>query len=185
MAGFVVSFLVPPSSRVRPRHTLFPWLTFPTTGQSQFLTSPMLAKPLSFGDLSLNDSHYDDDLTKGGPDSETRLMEMLAAQAAHSTGVIFGNEDSVISDEKLSLEEKKDVLQRAFIMAASNGNIEAVARILGGKAKEYIDVNAPDDEGTPALIYASCFVSPRTCGSWGGLSSANNLARVTNLWCRH
>ncbi|KAK5660731.1 hypothetical protein OQA88_12096 [Cercophora sp. LCS_1] len=126
-------------------------------GQSQFLTSPMLAKPLSFGDLSLNDNNYNDDLTKGGPDSETRLMEMLAAQAAHSTGVIFGDEDSVVSDEKLSQEEKKDVLQRAFIMAASNGNVEAVARILGGKAKEFIDVNAPDDEGTPALIYASCF----------------------------
>lgn len=126
-------------------------------GQSQFLTSPIVAKPLSFGDLTLNDPNYDGELTKGGPDSETRLMEMLAAQAAHSTGVVFEDEDAVASDEKRTAEEKKDVLQKAFIMAASNGNIESVNKILSGKAKEYVDVNAPDDEGTPALIYASCF----------------------------
>ncbi|KAK1761359.1 hypothetical protein QBC47DRAFT_419741 [Echria macrotheca] len=126
-------------------------------GQSQFLTSPMLAKPLTFGDLSLNDSSYGEDLTKGGPDSETRLMEMLAAQAAHSAGVVFGDEDAVATDETTSDEEKKDVLQRAFIMAASNGNVESVTKILKGKARDFVDVNAPDDEGTPALIYASCF----------------------------
>ncbi|KAK0651466.1 hypothetical protein B0T16DRAFT_426299 [Cercophora newfieldiana] len=126
-------------------------------GQSQFLTSPMLAKPLSFGDLTLNDPNYDGELTKGGPDSETRLMEMLAAQAAHSTGVVFEDEDAVASDEKRAPEEKKDLLQKAFIMAASNGNVESINKILKGKAKEFIDVNAPDDEGTPALIYASCF----------------------------
>ncbi|KAK0626229.1 hypothetical protein B0T14DRAFT_534426 [Immersiella caudata] len=126
-------------------------------GQSQFLTSPMLAKPLSFGDLTLNDPNYDGELTKGGPNSETRLMEMLAAQAAHSTGVVYEDEDAVASDDKRTPEEKKDVLQKAFIMAASNGNVESITKILNGKAKEFIDVNAPDDEGTPALIYASCF----------------------------
>jgi len=119
----------------------------------------MLAKPLTFGDLSLNDSSYGEDLTKGGPNSETRLMEMLAAQAAHSAGVVFGDEDAVATDEATSDDEKKDVLQRAFIMAASNGNVESVTKILKGKAKGFVDVNAPDDEGTPALIYASCFVS--------------------------
>jgi hypothetical protein len=118
----------------------------------------MLAKPLSFGDLTLNDPNYDGELTKGGPDSETRLMEMLAAQAAHSTGVVYEDEDAVALDEKRTPEEKKDVLQKAFIMAASNGNVESITKILNGKAKEFIDVNTPDDEGTPALIYASCFV---------------------------
>jgi ankyrin repeat protein len=43
-------------------------------------------------------------------------------------------------------------------MAASNGNTEQVAKLLSGKAKEYVDVNAPDEDGTPPLIYASCFV---------------------------
>ena len=119
----------------------------------------MLAKPLTFGDLTLNDSSYGDDLTKGGPDSETRLMEMLAAQAAHSAGAVFEDEDAIAADEKMTIDEKKDVLQRAFIMAASNGNVDSVTKILKGKASEFVDVNAPDDEGTPALIYASCFVS--------------------------
>ena len=122
----------------------------------------MLAKPLTFGDLSLDNNKYDADVTNTGTDSETRLMEMIAAQAAHSAGAVFGDEDAVATDEKTSAEEKKDVLQRAFIMAASNGNVESVTKILNGKAKEFVDVNAPDDEGTPALIYASCFVSPNT-----------------------
>ncbi|KAK4212190.1 DIL domain-containing protein [Rhypophila decipiens] len=126
-------------------------------GQSQFLTSPMLAKPLSFGDLSLDDNNYGDDLTKGGPDSETRLMEMLAAQAAHSAGAVFEDEDAVATDEKISDGHKREVLQKGLIMAASNGNVESVNKILNGPAKQYVDVNAPDDEGTPALIYASCF----------------------------
>ncbi len=124
----------------------------------------MLAKPLTFGDLALDDN-YGDDLTKGGPDSETRLMEMLAAQAAHAASAAFEDEDAIASDDQRSEDEKKDILQRTFIMAASNGNVESVTKILNGKAKQYIDINAPDDEGTPALIYASCFVSRVAVGS--------------------
>lgn len=119
----------------------------------------MLAKPLTFGELSLNDNTRDDELTsRGGADSEARLMEMIAAQAAHSAGAVFEDEDAVASDEKRSESEKKDLLQRALTMAASNGNVDSVRKILGGKAKEYVDVNAPDEDGTPPLIYASCFV---------------------------
>lgn len=143
----------------------------------------MLAKPLTFSDLSLHDSNYDEELTKGGPDSEARLMAMLAAQAAHSAGAIFEDEDAVATDETTSSTEKRDVLQKAFIMAASNGNIEAVTKILNGKAREYVDVNAPDDEGTPALIYASCFVS-RCMRRSGRRPLANAVARDTKPWYR-
>ncbi|KAK4240245.1 hypothetical protein C8A03DRAFT_42199 [Achaetomium macrosporum] len=125
-------------------------------GQSQFLTSPIVAKPLSFSDLTLEDN-YGEDLTKGGPDSETRLMEMLAAQAAHAASAAFDDEDAIATDEQRSEDEKRDILQKTFIMAASNGNVESVNKILNGKARQYVDINAPDDEGTPALIYASCF----------------------------
>ncbi|KAH8907016.1 hypothetical protein BR93DRAFT_945198 [Coniochaeta sp. PMI_546] len=125
-------------------------------GQSQFLTSPMLAKPLTFDKLSLNDPSYDEDITRGGPESESRLLEMLAAQAAHSA-VGFQDEDAIASDEKLSEPEKRDLLQKALTMAASNGNIDSVRKILDGKAKGFVDVNAVDEDGTPALIYASCF----------------------------
>ena len=142
--------------------------THASTGQSQFLTSPMLAKPLTFGELSLNDTHGDDDLAaRGGPDSEARLMEMIAAQAAHSAGGAFEDEDAVAEDEKRSDAEKKELLQRALTMAASNGNVDSVRKILGGKAKEYVDVNAPDEDGTPPLIYASCFVSHHVLGPRG------------------
>ncbi|OJD15470.1 hypothetical protein AJ78_04265 [Emergomyces pasteurianus Ep9510] len=144
-------------------------------GQSQFLTTPIPAKPLSFN-LALDDgshdqehsfrsrytnNHYLDDDSTGTPrleDSDARLMEMLAAQAAHreveSVGV---DEDDVAMDEKMSDSEKRDVLQKSLNMAASNGDVERVRRLVEGKARIYVDVNTPDEEGTVPLIYASCF----------------------------
>lgn len=87
-------------------------------------------------------------------------MEMLAAQAAaHQAGHGVENEDVIINDEKLSDDEKKDMLQKALNMAASNGDVAKVQGLLSGKSKEYVDVNKPDEDGTPPLIYASCFVS--------------------------
>ncbi|KAL2112337.1 hypothetical protein VUR80DRAFT_7911 [Thermomyces stellatus] len=124
-------------------------------GQSQFLTSPMLAKPLDFGDLSLEDK--DDDARPSPISNEARLMEMIAAQAAHSAGPGFGDEDTIAADEKLSEDEKRDMLQKSLNMAASNGDTERINKILSGKAREFVDINAPDEDGTPALIYASCF----------------------------
>ncbi|KAL7623938.1 hypothetical protein AAE478_005495 [Parahypoxylon ruwenzoriense] len=126
-------------------------------GQSQFLTSPMLAKPLQFSNLTLDDPNYDEDLTKAMPDSDTRLMQMLAAQAQHLGGESFDDVDAIATDKKLSDEEKMRMLQKALIMSASNGDIEHVQKILGGKARTFVDINAPDEDGTPALVYASCF----------------------------
>lgn len=132
------------------------------SGQSQFLTAPVLAKPFEFKSLSLDDHGYDDDdiTTQKIEDSDTRLMEMLAAQAAHRDGSANASEDedAVASNEKLSDEDKKDVLQKALNMAASNGDVDRIERILKGKAKEYVDIDAPDEEGTAPIIYASCFV---------------------------
>lgn len=86
-------------------------------------------------------------------------MEMLAAQAAHREDeATTGNEDQVIADMNLSDHEKKAVLQKSLHMAASNGDIERVRRVLQGKAKPFIDVNAADEEGRAPIIYASCFV---------------------------
>src|SRR5215471_4713647 len=76
------------------KHNMIP------VGQSQFLTTPVPAKPLAFN-LALDDQTHDYDhdfhsrynhsyfdqensSTAGRlEDSDTRLMEMLAAQAAH------------------------------------------------------------------------------------------------------
>lgn len=122
------------------------------------MTSPIVAKPLKFSELSLNDKNYDEDLTGGMTDSDTRLMEMLAQQAAHASAAGLEDEESIATNEKLSDDQKREMLQKALNMAASNGNVEQVNRILSGKAKQFVDVNAPDEDGTPPLIYASCFV---------------------------
>ncbi|KAH7040791.1 LOW QUALITY PROTEIN: uncharacterized protein B0I36DRAFT_419749 [Microdochium trichocladiopsis] len=128
-------------------------------GQSQFLTSPIAAKPLQFDNLTLDDPDYDEDLTsRRMPDSDQRLMEMLAAQAQHQgTAEMFEDAEAVANDEKMPEEEKKKMLQKAFIMAASNGDLDQVKKILGTKAKAFVDINGPDEDGTPPLVYASCF----------------------------
>ncbi|KAK2858408.1 hypothetical protein FQN49_004764 [Arthroderma sp. PD_2] len=142
-------------------------------GQSQFLTTPMPTKPLSFN-LALDDHNAEEDfynprlpsqsLTGGsrlgavGDSNDARLMEMLAAQAAHRDGEnVEADEDVIASDEKLSDKEKTDILQRTLNMAASNGDVGRVRKLVSGKAMKYVDVNAPDEEGTAPLIYASCF----------------------------
>lgn len=83
---------------------------------------------------------------------------MLAAQAAHRDGSASEDEDAVAMSNKLTDAEKKEMIQRALNMAASNGDVDRIEKILGGKAKPFVDVDAPDEEGTAPLIYASCFV---------------------------
>jgi hypothetical protein len=56
-------------------------------------------------------------------------------------------------------------------MAASNGDVDRVRKLVQGEARTYVDVNKPDEEGTVPLIYASCFVS--------GLYVRNTDARLT------
>lgn len=119
----------------------------------------MLARPLQFNSLTLDDPEYDEELVHPRAiDNDSRLMEMLAAQAALQTGDGSEDEGAIASDDKLSESEKKDLLQKVLNMAASNGDVERVQRILNGTAKAYVDLDAPDEEGTAPIIYASCFV---------------------------
>ncbi|KAF2799441.1 hypothetical protein K505DRAFT_321149 [Melanomma pulvis-pyrius CBS 109.77] len=124
-------------------------------GQSQFLTTPMPARPLSFN-LSLDDPSFGDEDIQQLEDSDSRLVQMLAHQARLKNDNA-GDEAKVVADEKLSHEEKREALQGLFTLAASNGELERVQRLLNSKAKEYIDINDVDTEGTPPLVYASCF----------------------------
>ena len=85
-------------------------------------------------------------------------MEMLAAQAAHrEDGLVLEDEQAILSSKQFSEAEKKSALQKALHMAASNGDVDRVRRILGGDARNHVDINAPDEEGTAPLVYASCF----------------------------
>ena len=119
-----------------------------------------MAKPLNFQSLSLNDTSYDDDIIRSPKDSDARLLEMLQAQAAHHANADL--EDEVIAnDDKLSESEKKQLLQKILNMVASNGDVDKVKKLLQGKSRTFVDVNAPDEDGTPPLIYASCFVRAR------------------------
>ena len=94
----------------------------PVIGQSQFLTAPVLAKPLQFNSLSLDTNDYEP--APKIDDSDARLMEMLAAQAAHrDDGSAIEDEEAVAANESLSDAKKKEILQKALNMAASNGDV--------------------------------------------------------------
>lgn len=119
----------------------------------------MPAQPLAFN-LSLDDPSYNDETTHNVEDSDSRLMEMLAAQAAHrEEEATAGDEDAIVADKKLPDDEKRAILQKSLHMAASNGDVERVNKVLQGKAKAFINVNAADEEGRTPIVYASCFVS--------------------------
>lgn len=91
-------------------------------------------------------------------------MEMLAAQAAHrEVDSLTADEETIAADEKLTDDEKRDILQKSLNMAASNGDVERVRKLVQGQARIYVDVNKPDEEGTVPLIYASCFVGCSIC----------------------
>lgn len=124
--------------------------------------------------LALDDRSHDpenDARARDLENSDTRLMEMLAAQAAHREVDSLGaDEESIAADEKLTVAEKRDILQKSLNMAASNGDVERVRKLVQGPVKNYVDVNMPDEEGTVPLIYASCFVGyslPCTLGQAG------------------
>lgn len=118
-----------------------------------------MAKPLNFGNLSLNDSEHGENSSQRPADSDARLLEMLAAQAAHQAGPELQDEETIANDDKLSESEKKEMLQKVLTMAASNGDVDKVNNIMNGNSRSLVDVNASDEDGTQPLIYASCFVS--------------------------
>ena len=88
-------------------------------------------------------------------------MQMVASSARLKLDDVDtgGGIDAILKDTSLSDVEKRDTLQGMFTMAASNGQVDRVRTFLeaSGPAREYVDLNAPDSEGTPPLIYASCF----------------------------
>ena len=83
---------------------------------------------------------------------------MLATQA-RSADVDTGEteEEEVLNEKSLSRDQKKQALQDFLFLAASNGDAERVSRLVRGKASDLIDFDGVDAEGTPPLVYASCF----------------------------
>jgi len=118
----------------------------------------MPARALNFN-TALDDRAYDGDdgAIRRMEDNDSKLMEMLSSQHKLEEASVAGGEESILSAKNLNEKEKRDALQGMLTMAASNGEVERVRRILDGPAKKFVDINAPDAEGTPPLIYASCF----------------------------
>ncbi|KAK9355208.1 hypothetical protein V1523DRAFT_376178 [Lipomyces doorenjongii] len=101
----------------------------------------------------------DDDDDERVRESTRRLQLMLSATPpGPSEDENQMSVDEVLHDLTTTAEEKRQTLQHLFIVAASNGDMDRIRRILEeADARGYVDVNMPDDEGTCALIYAACF----------------------------
>lgn len=110
---------------------------------------------------------------------------MLTARAARREdgSTTEEDEDDIAMSDTLSTEEKREMLQRALNMAASNGDVERIRRLVDGKARAFVDFNAPDEDGTAPLIYASCFVRFRKQerGRW---SVADEVVNPGTSGCR-
>lgn len=128
-------------------------------GQSQFLTAPTLARPSNFN-LSLNEPDRDDARTSQElAENDSRLAQMLSTQARidDEDDTAQAAEESILVDKDLSQSDKAQMLQDFLFMAASNGDSDRVQRLVTGQAASLVQVNAVDSEGTPPLVYASCF----------------------------
>jgi len=94
-------------------------------------------------------------------ENDARLTQMLAVQARmhheDEGAESVAAEEKVLEDADLGKQEKKQMLQDFLVMAASNGDAARIGRLTTGKAGQYIEVNASDAEGTPPVVYASCF----------------------------
>ena len=94
----------------------------------------------------------------GHGETNARFSQMVAAQARLSgEAATLGKGEKLILNEDLTEREKKDLLQNALTMASSNGDSQKIDGLLQGSTRFMIDVNGVDGDGTPPIVYASCF----------------------------
>ncbi|CAG8564133.1 772_t:CDS:2 [Ambispora leptoticha] len=96
-------------------------------------------------------------------DNFNQFSEMLSTPnpsptIAEDSILLDGLEDeqAIILNKSMSEEEKKAKINSIFSSAVSNGNEERVSKMLEN-ARDYIDIDAQDEDGTTPLIYAACF----------------------------
>ncbi|KAF9430524.1 hypothetical protein BGZ94_006319 [Podila epigama] len=66
------------------------------------------------------------------------------------------DDPSCILERISSDEERRQKLSKMFSRAASNGDMDRIADMLD-HFREWIDIEAQDEDGTSPLIYAACF----------------------------
>ncbi|KAK9371218.1 hypothetical protein V1509DRAFT_613941 [Lipomyces kononenkoae] len=149
----------PPSTLLATSEEYDPW----HGDSAQLVTPEPVRADLQFplvsklgGSRGVVDSDDDDERVR---ESTRRLQLMLSATPpAPSEEEKQMSVDEVLHDSNTTAEEKRQILQHMFTVAASNGDMGRIRRIvLEEDARGYVDVNMPDEEGTCALIYAACF----------------------------
>ncbi|CAK4025663.1 Dilute domain-containing [Lecanosticta acicola] len=123
-------------------------------GQSQFLTAPTIAKPSNFN-LALQEPD-DDAYGRDFGNDEVRIAQMMAAKRK-SGDAGEQEEDEILENDKLNFDQKAEKLQEMLYLAARNGDVARVQRLVRGPASDLVDIDGVDAEGSPALVYASCF----------------------------
>ncbi|CAG8584212.1 20177_t:CDS:2 [Dentiscutata erythropus] len=128
---------------------LDPWKTNPTD-QEDITKSIKFNKPSSQKDETVDNVKSSDngldDLLKSNLQASDLLLDPFGEE----------NEKLILLNTSLPEEEKRAKINSIFSRAASNGNVEKVSRMLE-TAREYIDIDSQDEEGTTPLIYAACF----------------------------
>lgn len=99
-----------------------------------------------------------DEMSQRMAESNRQISEMLSsttsASSSHSLDEDYEEEEE--EEEQGDQENKK--WTSLFNRAASNGDVIKVKEMLSDEnIKQYIDINARDNDGTPPLIYAACF----------------------------
>ncbi|KAI5305595.1 hypothetical protein KEM56_003948 [Ascosphaera pollenicola] len=181
------------------------------TCQSQFITTPMPARPLSFN-LGLDDPIHDgeSEISEGilrqghhiGPDndgtedSDARIVQMLAVQAQHreaETAGIAADDGAIADDPNLSEQDKRTILQKSLNMAASNGDAERARKLLTGRLRGYVDPDIKDEEVkghedvVAVLLEAGTFVDSQDRNGWSALMWAmtNRHKTIAKLLLDH
>ncbi|KAG5459838.1 MAG: ankyrin repeat-containing domain protein, partial [Olpidium bornovanus] len=98
--------------------------------------------------------------------ADAEFLALLSSNAASATGPV--GELDVLFDESVDeaeLARREDIpvdgrierLRCILSRAVGNGDARRVERILNQVPREFIDLNAKDEEGSAPLIYAACF----------------------------
>ncbi|KAK9468766.1 hypothetical protein V1512DRAFT_203144 [Lipomyces arxii] len=145
-------------------YTYDPWTSsatqsVPTSSVRSNLQLPFSSQTHTTHTNETDNDDDDDDDDERVRESTRRLQLMLSATPPMpSPDEAEISVEMVLHDPGLSTDEKRDTLQHMLIAAASNGDTEQIRRLLDEQdSRSYVNVNIPDEDGTTALIYASCF----------------------------
>ncbi|KAK9720606.1 hypothetical protein K7432_004042 [Basidiobolus ranarum] len=117
-----------------------------------------LQRPLNKLSLSI-------DSTATSPNFDSHILSSPTSTNQHIESDPFEVEEDILAQTYLTRAQKSEKLTKILRTASSNGDSKRVKRLLD-IAREYIDVDGQDEDGTTPLIYSAC---------WGYLEVAYTL----------